>query len=1468
MEAAAVQYVTALQQARAHEKDRRNLRRKRRNEYLSALQDELDQSNRNALHTHIHLPTPTRSQMEMNLVAFVQKTAVWWSALCDQSIEQRLRYEKSVEDQKLRRKEYLNNVEKRENSEYQAVCDSEAARWANMQEEYKDYEEHMRAEMVDKVRQSVNEAASECVRLMNYYEIESAKDNWLIQFAFKKITNEAEFSRKPEFQHVDAFQAIFGTKNAFGLTGISFKELLDFAYQRCDSDKRATYEFDACEVPIVMLEGAKLSGKSLLADALEKKFTLRRFNDRMLIEKALNAHVEGPMDSDSQYKKTSAYNDLSHPQQSGGEEGSSKVASCEANGKELSAGPEQNGESLNTLLTTDTASPTGPNPVVSYEAAAEAAAEENEGGRDEESQTPKIASSAGESVEMSAKSEKVRHSKARWVELGNIIRDKLYRGEAVDQAMTAQLLKLQLQDMKSEECRGVIFEGVLNRVVELPSLLSSLVPKRSNKYEELYKLWCEGLDVALAERARIKAEEDAIAADAAAVAAAEADAAAAEAAAELEASKHNRSPRKKHGRSASRASVQTTASVLDANQPPTPPPEEVPALLAVARVKLDEPVKKEVRSKGAKRGVDLSQLPPPELPPVDDITQEVKREEEFIARAIDELQSYTGLLSCIMYVNCSQEEIFRRFAGLRIDRDTSEQYHLLYNPPPKARVPYLIGCDRTTSFSSVLYDVVFRQKQEWEELRKWLLKQPNLCNRVHELMGDQPLDQIAVNAEELVQRAIESFNIGKKLYDAMLDALDRIATLKKTRADQAAAREAERVRLAELYTEKGVPLPPELEVTGDVGSWCPIPEDVPPMVLKVVQEFHHHYAKTYHVAWNEFSSLSCMILEYRRSARSQLKRFWGQPDEKQVILDRFLRQFNSLPKRFRCKSPCKEELHLLTDELSTELFACVESKRKDGMSLIDHVVRRDAYLDGWEANVCNIGALMVQQEVERFTLVVNLSMLYFAAALEEPVMFEEVDTDVSLIRTLEAATGDLAGSSKNKSDKRSVGARKGHGRPNEESGDSTILEAFSETVQRLVNAVTSLTEKFKLKVTADASGKGQKKVTLRSLKLSAITASCIPFLETEQAAALDRIASVKRFVTELARQGEAYMQSIKLEMMSEARQMLIRQAGAVNSAIFTVRCAIEEEDEAPPMHIGCGTFSVLRPKVRDHVAIANAVKNPCFITDVPLYATGGDLITPVHDTLNGSRLLELIQLFRCAAPKYQLCCDSFTTIVNDEDYAGAAKEGEYILGTGEVFRLFDPMNTGTIDWRELVMHLLFWCCPPAAKGEATRYIPEVTIAELLEMKKHLYQEPVTEDHFRECPFFFDKYLKPDRRNVYVRALWYTFQRGNEPTIDPFDFLCFFCIDSQPIRGIQKAFHILSNGTEMLSMPEMERMLHVRATNARAMALLDPFSKPNLYILMGSRKIISFKDVCACAMGRCLLNRFDFMMRKKFVCQVS
>lgn len=1459
----AAQYVASLQKARAHEQHRRATRARKRNEYLEKLEEELSEAHRAALHHHIVYPSlTTRSMREEELRKYVNSTAMWWDTLCNQSIEQRMRYERIVTEQKINRKEYLHNVEKREVEEFEAVCESDIQRWNRIHSEFLQREESMKNESINAARKSVLSAVEQCIELLHDYCIENTKNNWLAQFTIQKVTDSADFSQPPPQLQERMFRAIFGKSNAYGLTGVHAKELLDFSYQLCDTEKCVICEFDACKVPIIILEGVKLSGKSLLADALEKQFSFVRFSDRDLVEKALQYAADEatsmaagsdeyrpplfsstlPMSTEAPSSKPCASDVIAAAPDTSTQEDSTTPISLHS-GALAGAGE---GEALaHTGVTGDSVVDPAQLPsVVSLP---------NGEYCELESCPPSVFGSPSHQEMPPDPFLGVEKSTASWIEAGKKIRQKLNRGEAIDQSLTAQLLCLQILELQSEDCGGVIFEGVLTRVVELPWLLNTLVPRRVSSFEDLHALWCEGIEEEHRIQASQRAEEEA----------------AREAQAKAEAEAAAKESEEKLNRSKSQTRASARGSMLGASSPPPippPKPEGIPPLFVVPKVKLDEPVKKEVRPKVPKRGVDLSQLPPPVLPEVDDIDEKVKEEESFIEEGYAQLSSYTGLLSCIININCSQEETFRRFAGLRMDRETGEQYHLLYHPPPRDRVPFLFGCDRTITFTSELYDVVFRQKKEWELMCSWLHRQPGVCDRVHELNGDQDLDIIQREAEELVRSAVDQFERGRSLYEKVHAVKKQMAERKKSHAAQVTAREAERERLAALYTEKGVPLPPELETEGETGEWCALPDGVAEIVLNSTQTYHDAYGRTYHLAWKEFSSLSCLLLEYRRYARTQLKSFWCLPDDKQVILDRFLRQFNTVPKRLRSKVACKEELHLLTDELSTTLFSSVEAKKKDAASLIDHVVRHDAYLDSWEANVCNVGSLLCQLEVERFTLLANLVILYFGAALEEPVMFEEVDTDVGIIRALEAATGDLASGGRGKTiDKRTTSARKAHNRSSDEGADSVILDTFYEVWQRLMNTMVALTEKFKQKVALDSSGKGVKKVTLRSLKLSAITAHCLPFLESEQAATLERLGCVKKFITDLVHQGERYMQSIRSEMLGDVQSMLIAQASAVNSAVFTVRCSIEEENTAPAMHLGCGTFAVLDPKTEDEQA-QTAFLAPSFLTDVPLFAKASDVHTAIHETLTAARLLHIIHQFRCAAPSYQLCRDNFMTILTDEDYAGAAREGQYLLSLNEVFREFDPLQIGVIDWREVVLHLLFWCFRPVQKGETSSlFIPELTVAELLQMKQHLGSAPVTEEQLLECPFFFDKYLKTERREAYVRALWYTFSRSGESTIDPFDILCFLCVDNQPIRGMQQAFLLFTERPDhRVPMSVLERILHTRATNARAMCINDPFCKQNLYLLLGNKNVISFNEMCSCAMGRYLLNQVDFMKRKKFV----
>ncbi|ORC85527.1 cpc1/kpl2 [Trypanosoma theileri] len=898
------------------------------------------------------------------------------------------------------------------------------------------------------------------------------------------------------------------------------------------------------------------------------------------------------------------------------------------------------------------------------------------------------------------------------------------------------------------------------------------------------------------------------------------------------------------------------------------------------------PTRSDGKVRPPKKGVDLSALPPPVLPEVErpELTVE---ETQALVRWEQHLRTHThSLFSAIVYIHCGVREIFGRFAGLRIDKETLEQYHMVFNPPPPDRVPYVVNLDRTRTSTAQLHRVVLSQQKTWEQIQRWLLRENGENENVHEVNGEQQLENIVVDVKQILENAQKEFVLGLQLHDAALAAKERQQYIERTITEQEENRENERKRLIALYNECGAPIPPELEARPPLSPYYSIPNDLPGAFINGLLTFTTNYEKEYAWFGTELESLVSVLLEHRILAMNVFYRFWNQPDEKQLKLDSFTSNYNQLPVALLGQVPCKEELHLLVDHLKDELFRIVECTRNEANAKIENITKRESFLGPWSMSVCNIGVATAQLEVERFLTTLNLTAMYFGGVVSEPCIFEDLESELIIMRS---TPENVQEQTKGK-EKKTQGTKKG---PKvEEVLEKTIEDMFVESITKLVTTVTNYVEKI-LGVTTAATKireNGKASITFTDDgKPTLILSKCLPFAETELEKVQERISIIQQFFIRLLREGEVYCARMKDDMLSHTREKQMNQASAVNTAIYVIRNAIEEERSIPDIHLGRDTFYI------DPVVTGRAPTHPELVTE-DLQTLVPSAEPKIHPTLTVARLIDMIHAFQSVAPDYALSHTEYLQIVRPTDYSGAATKNERLKTQEEVFASFDPLNSGVIDWREFVIHLLLWCAPvpevtSTAKKETTTtvakkkeeeeeqekeeeeeedtrkvenyYIPECSVTHLLETRADLGLEAITRDVFFDIPFFFDKYLSDERLESYVRLLWMTFA-GDKEFLDPMPLLAMLCIDRQPIRGAQKAFYVLSTAQSgTLTIEDIDRAFHVQVNNARNMCLPDVFSKENIATLYDGAPSLSFQSVCERAMGRNMLNSTEAFRRKSF-----
>ncbi|KEG14280.1 cpc1/kpl2 [Trypanosoma grayi] len=1343
----AADFVSSLLVARDEEEQRREARRRRRVDFIVAGNKERACRSKGELGSVVRRSANTMSVVEQELRNSLGDMGVWWDMISENVLEEKRECEKAVDLQKQLTSMYLSAAMKREVVEQSSVVVNDERRLQELEELCREEERHAKEEAAEQAIDSVLNAVDRCIDFLAEHALtESCRGTLLTEIAldcFIPKTNETPLAESDRANMT--FARLFGL-HPFHLTGTPFLQLLHCMYEKMNPPPSSVSRFDVCRKPLFLIDGPKLSGKTVVSQQVEEQIALLHLSDRDLVNRALEA-----------YRR------------------------------------ERN--SLPTLLTEEDSDALPF--LMAYE---ERNAEEEELAYHSDARTVQIVESF------------VRLSP--WAAVGKVIEAALLRGESVNPSVIVQLMQLQME-CPPVGCHGLLFDGAVAGTEEL-RCLHRAISQSVHAFEGELQNWPPLPAVAI-ETPAVVAEGE-----------------------EREKKKEEKRESKKE--------------------------DAMSDLLLVRReVRPDRPVAKgEGKSRQLKKGVDINALPPPVLP---EVTRPELTAEETAAIECWEQRERTHLLFvAVVHICCGTREIFNRFAGLRIDKETGEHYHMVFHPPPSERVPHISNLDRTKTSTAQLHRVVLHQQRSWEAMQRWFMCKKGADAIVHEVNGERPLEDIVEDVKCILQDAQKKFDAELRMYDAAMAAKARQKEIAANIAEQEEQREAERRRLMAVYSECGAPIPQELELRPSSAPFYTMPDDIPEVFMRALVAFRVRYEYAYSWSGMALEKLVSVLLEHRSIAMGIFHRFWNQPDEKQGKLDAFVANYNRLPPALLGQVSCKEELHVLVDHLKEELFRTVEATGKEAAAKIELIMKKESFLGPWCVSVCNVGIATVQVEVERFLTTLNLVAMYFSAVVGEPCVFEEMESELVIMRSVaESALEQTKGK-----EKKTTSTKKS---PRlEEVVEKTVEDMFAEATGKLIHSMTNYVEKLVGNIAASAKARESSKASAALAdegKPALVLVKCLPFAESELDKAQERIACIRQLFARLLREGEAYSARMKDDMLAHTREKQLNQAAAVNTVVYAVRNAIEEERPLPDMHLGRETFHMAPAAGRAPTHSAPSPQRP--------QAVRQPQEPMIHATLSATRLHDMIRVFRVAAPDYALSHAEFFNIVSPTDYAGAATKHGQLKTLQEVFDAFDPHSCGFIDWREFVVHLLLWCAPvpeiassttkveeDTASGVENYYIAECSVTHLLETRADLGMEMVTEEVFYDVPFFFDKCLRDDRLEAYVRALWMTFA-ADDGHLDPLPLLALLCVDRQPVRGAQKAFYVLSRSQEgSLTPVEMDKAFHVRVTNPRNMCLPDVFSQENIAALYDGAPLLSFKSVCERVMGRNMLNNTEAFRRKSFI----
>lgn len=873
-------------------------------------------------------------------------------------------------------------------------------------------------------------------------------------------------------------------------------------------------------------------------------------------------------------------------------------------------------------------------------------------------------------------------------------------------------------------------------------------------------------------------------------------------------------------------------------------------------------------------------LPPVDLPDVDPVPPLSEEEEEAIAAC--ERDADVSALHSVIHLECPSEELFRRFAGLRVDVETGTVYHLVNNPPPPERLPFVVHKDRSEASTAKIHKMVEEHIEEWEESFEWLSRYDGL---VHNIDSNKPLHDLTTAVQDLTNLAADNAGLYYQRYCLAEEVRQRQQELEVLFQERQANREAARKQLAAIYLERGADLPPELQepLKSSEPTLLTLPPEVPPLFLEQLHSFNKFYTNSIHESHVSLQGLVHTVFDYGGSCERYVSAYWQQPDPKQGILDAFLNEFNQMQPALRRDVQGKEELHLRVEQLTEQLFNTVERRRDECSQMIEALHHRGTLLDAWSDSVRATGIALIQSEVERFFVVRNLALLYFSALRNDPCAIE--DELLELVPQLKQVAQEAAVDSKAAKDKKAPPPKKGKGAA-DDAQERLPEDIFTPAVDKAIQIMKSISERLSAtQPQAAAGGKAakDKKGAAEVVQSEGPTVQTLaaPIVSEELEAAMVRVQTIVNFIKDIVALGQRRTDSVKGKLLAELRNKQIIQASAVNSGVFEIRCAIEEERPVLfSLHLGCDTFNI--EAERALATIADAV---C-LSGVPF---AGLAAPPVQDigiltSLSRNRVLELIKSFRLLAPQYDLHKEDFVLIVHPSDYVDAIpKANAHLhkpLSTDALFDRFDVNDCGAIDWRDFLVHLLFWCEPYSNESSLFDSMGAVqsmgiegpSLMQIFDMHADIGNEPLAHEEFLDTPLFFDGDMAEDRLTAYLDILWEIFRQpgadGGPEVVQPDVLLTFLCPDPQPLRGVQKAFVVAAApGDETCSatIEALDTVFHLNASSPRNMFMYDPHDTALLQSLFPTgHDTLVFNDACKSHVGRVLFNGTRMFHRKLFV----
>lgn len=725
---------------------------------------------------------------------------------------------------------------------------------------------------------------------------------------------------------------------------------------------------------------------------------------------------------------------------------------------------------------------------------------------------------------------------------------------------------------------------------------------------------------------------------------------------------------------------------------------------------------------------------------------------------------YPSGIDLVVRFEADNEVAARRALGRREDPVTKAQFHVEFQQPDddspnKERLVRLVD---QLHIEAKLPESFCAFEDQENDLNMWF----NEFATIRLVPGDKSREDIDFTLKGLVKQVLD----GRKK-----EATAEVETAKakaKEAEQQKAAEAGRRADIAAAVPESkdadadedppaaATPSPAPTDEDYSVTSFCDT--DLAKILANSWILLEKEYTDGMRNLFRKLRTARCADLDHFALLRKNFLRFLQRADSKMKVLEPFQEDFNKMQPDLRKDMGAKEELHQRTDELNEQLTAIVDERKQ-----IAHDQFAQINADGWLENSVGVFSFlylsMMQLEIDRYQGAIGLVQDYFAVTMKQVVADIELPPVVNLPINMLDQTGGrkTAGGGKAGAAKGAVKApakvdkKKGKDAGKTPSSDSKPEVAVMEVpLEPLQNAMQAALEKVIMPKSDDTdddkkNAKGGGKPGAKKGKdkggevaeaapepgMDQIRAILHSIFQAEGDLLKSRLESIfeaaKRELSELIDKIQAKLYQKMRNWMTDRIQA---EYDAIASLIFLVKTAIEEEK---PLYF--------RLRLEDE----NFYVDPLVVKALPQLPPSG----PFDDVFRQDfqqvptpmQVASLARHFHSHASGDTVTsaelCEATARLSNTQSRC-TPNNGLPMAWRGmdqavwrKVISLFDPLDSGLVDWREFVVALLL----PSS-------VSSPSIAQLEQMAKMLVAADSDKDgkltwsQFSELELWFEKEL--------------------------------------------------------------------------------------------------------------------------------